>query len=110
MTQLRIEISANVVPRLVRSKARLVKTWPRKATKTATKLISMSLAKRATMVLAVAGEMWPPDETVLPQRGCRMAMMSQMRLKMVEKMLRIHSVTENQVARGRWGSAREEQS
>lgn len=71
MTQFRIVISARVTPLAFLTKALRERTWPRKATKTVTKDISMVFAINVHNSVAVEGAIFHPslEDTPRPYRG-----------------------------------------
>ncbi len=77
-------------------KARRLRTWPKKATKTVTKDSSIVLAKRAQSNDAVEGARPPIGLILCPYRGLTMAMISQTLERMVEYIASINIVTDSQ--------------
>lgn len=84
ITQLRIIISAKVIPLDSRTKALRVSAWPMKDTNTVTNDISIVLEIRAVNREAVDGAIHPVLEINHPHLGCLMEMMSHAPLHRVE--------------------------
>ena len=66
MTQVRIVISAIVIPRELLARDLRLSTWPKNVTKTVTKESSIVFAKRAKTVEAVDGGKLPPERIFRP--------------------------------------------
>jgi hypothetical protein len=83
MTHVLMVNSGMVTPREALTNDLLLRTCPKKVTKTVTKDNSMVLANNAKSVEAVEGLKDPRDE-IMAYRGCIMASISQIPEKMVE--------------------------
>lgn len=69
MTQVRMDISAIVMPRDDLAKDLLLSTWPKNVIKTVTKDNSIVFANNANTVEAVEGASLPPVRMNRPYRG-----------------------------------------